>query len=135
MSPIKARNTDLKFKHTVVTPDLAAGADITDYHVMDAPFDMEVTDITVTPVVASAGVDGSNSLVFTFKRNNTGTAIGTLTKTAQTVQGTEESVGTLDGTTKFVDKDDEVTLDITQGATADVGLCVVEVTYRARQGK
>ncbi len=135
MAPPKSQVFNRRHVAECLLPDLAAGADITNYHVFRAPYDIVVKALRYVPVVASAGVDGANTLVVTVKRNNTGTAIGTLTKTAQTVQGAEETgFGTLDATTSKVSEGDEITCDITQGATADSGLArlVVEYEYAER---
>lgn len=130
--PIRARNTDIPFVAEVLLPDLAAAADITNYHVLKAPFDLEIVRIEAVPVVATVGVDGSNTLTYAFKKNNTGSAILSKAHTANLAQGSYNDVGT--PTSPKLNKGDNLTLDITQGGTtADQGLVTLRVLYKARR--
>lgn len=129
--PVRAKNTDFPMVAETILPDLAANADITNYHVFRAPFDLEIVRIDVVAVVATAGVDGTNTLVYAFKKNNAGSAILTLTRTTNISQGARVSAGT--PTSPNLDLNDDLTLDITQGTTADQGQVVLQVFYKARR--
>lgn len=133
--PVKARNTDIEFQDSGLIPDPgAAGVDSTNQEVWRAPFECEITKLEYVYSAATAGVDGSNTVVTTFKRNNTGTAVATSTKTAVINPGVLTDAGTLDSTTRFFAKDDKLTVDVTTGATANAAEAHVIVRYRAKRG-
>ena len=131
--PVKAKNLDVPFQATFTVPDPgAAGADISNYEAWKAPFDLEITKIEYVYHAATVGVDASNTIVTAFKRNNTGTAVASSSKTAVIAKGVITDAGTPDDTTKLLAKDYKLTVDVTCGATADGALMEVTVRYKPR---
>jgi hypothetical protein len=110
------------------------GADQTNMTIFRAPFDCEIMDIRVIPqkawVAAAAANDGSVAV----KRNNTGTALGTLSVTTALAAGSDNQLAaTLDATTKLLVKGDTLTADVTANGTADAPAHDFFIHYRARR--
>lgn len=130
--PIKARNIDFPFTETFYVPDPgAAGVSKTNHLVYKAPFDLEITSIRVVPVSAWVAAAAANDGAVTVKRNNTGTAIGSLSVVTNLAASSDNALATtLDATTKFLSKDDKVTVDITANGTANAPDHYLIVTYK-----
>lgn len=136
MSPIRARNTDFEFTTAFSVPDPgAANADIANFYGFTMPFDAEITKIELVPHAAYVAAAAANDATVAVKRNNTGTAVASLNIVTALAQGSQNNMGTLDGTTKFFASGDKVTVDVTTNGTADAPAQTVVVRYRARQGK
>lgn len=107
--------------------NLAAGADISTRAFFRVPQACVVTSAyLVNKETASTGVDGSNTLVVLLA-NATGPAtIATLTKTSDVTANSATSLGSLTNTSLAAG--DIVTVAVTDGATADPGPFVVEVS-------
>ena len=113
--------------HTI--EDLAAGADIAAraIHAFTAAA-WVVGARVVNQATAAAGIDNSNTCVITLK--NGASTIVTETFDATTTfpaANTQQTLGTV-GNTQAV-KGDEITVSVTNGATADPGPFLVEVDY------
>ena len=134
--PIQSRNTNIEFiVHAYVPDPGAANADIANFHLFKAPFDCEVTRIDVVPQAAYIAAASANDAAVAFKRNNTGTAIGSLAIVTALAQGSLNNVATLDGTTKFLSAGDNVTCDVTTNGTADAPAQNIVIRYRAKQAQ
>lgn len=134
--PIKPRNTDLEFVAVINVPDPgAADADLTNFHGFKVPFEAEVTRVDHVPQAAWVAAAAANDGAVAIKRNNTGTAIATTAVTSALAAGSLNNIATLDGTTKFLAKGDNVTVDITANGTANAPAMNIVVRFRARQGK
>lgn len=136
--PIKARNTDIIWSATTFVSDPGgAGVKRDDTKFFKAPFSIEVTDIRVVPVQAWVAAAAVNDGFVTVKRNATGTALGTLSVvTALAANADTQLAATLDATTKFLAKDDWLT--VSTGANLGAGTAnapeqYITVYYRARQ--
>lgn len=134
--PIKSRNTDFEFTTAFPVPDPGgANADIANYYGFTFPFNAEVTKIELVPQAAYVAAASANDATVAVKRNNTGTAVASLNIVTALAQGSQNDMGTLDGTTKFFAAGDNLTVDVTANGTADAPAQTVVVRYRAQQGQ
>lgn len=116
--------------HVMDIEDLGAGADITDRVIMSPQFAGTITDIRVWGNGAAAGIDAGNTSVWLVELNGTA-QIAAKTYDNATVfpaSGVPDSLGALTNATFAAN--DEITLTITNGATADLPGCKIQITYR-----
>lgn len=131
--PISGTVGGLEYVLTYQVEDLAAGADISNRTLFIAPVAYEVMAASIVGQAASAGIDGSNTCVIALKKNNSGTIV---TKTYNAVttfpaQGTVDGLGTIatDGSEDLASTN-RITLDVTNGATADPPSFLIVIRLR-----
>jgi hypothetical protein len=101
--------------------DLGAGADITERAHYIAPRASTVIDsVRAVFSAATAGVDGSNTLVIKLRNITEGADIATVTKTATTSANAVESL-TLVAAAADIAASDVLGIVVTQGAASDAG--------------
>lgn len=120
-----------------VQADLAADADVSAGTVVwAAPCDCIVVAIELVAHAAAAGIDGSNTSAFVFKRNNTGSNVATVTFNAVTLfPGQYESYQLGSPPYGFAQnahfgRGDCLTMAITNGTTADLPEFTINIVYK-----
>ena len=114
----------------VAVEDLAAGADISARPIFVHPRACTLVSAGILTQGSPAGIDDSNTCVVAIKDDAANTIV---TKTYNT--GTQppssdyEDLGALDGTHKVLTAAEHVTLDVTQGASADMPAFVVVLRF------
>lgn len=114
---------------SVPIEDLGAGVDITDRGVFAAPYPLSVLEAKVVPYAASAGVDGSNTVVVDLKNLTATETIGTVTSTSNYAAATPVDL-TLTAANVDVAANAVLGFSVTQGATANTAGMVLQVSYR-----
>jgi hypothetical protein len=133
--PIRPGSTNIEWEVVSHVPDPGgANADLANFPVFKAPFDCEIVEIRVIPEAAWVAAAPANDGAVAVKRNNTGTALGTLAVVTALAQGSDNNLAaSLDATTKLLVKDDKLTVDVTANGTADAPAHNLIVKYRARR--
>jgi len=118
---------------TVVTKveNLAAGADLTERVFWRAPYPVEILACEILPEAASAGVDGSNTAAITLRNITASENIGTVTSTSNWAANTPVAL-TLTAANVDVAGDAVIGIVVTNGATADLPIFNLQVTYRVQ---
>lgn len=111
--------------------DLSAGADITARAFFRAKYPIEVLEAEILPEAVSAGVDGSNTLAVTLRNITEGVDIATVTRTTDLAANTPVAL-TVTAANADVAADDVLGIVVTQGATANAGRFILQVTYRVQ---
>jgi len=107
------------FTELIAVEDLAAGADISQRPIFASKYDCSFTGIGILTKGAPAGVDNSNTVVITIKNSAGETLVSKTYNTAnQPPTNAYASLGTL--TNQDLDGEDELKIDVTQGATANM---------------
>jgi hypothetical protein len=110
--------------------DLGAGADLTARAFFVAPFALTVLDsVQVIPEAASAGVDGSNTLVLTLRNITASEDIATITRTTDLAANTPVAL-TLTAANADIAASDVLGLVVTQGAAANAGTFLFQFAYQ-----
>lgn len=117
-------------KRTVIIPieDLAAGADITARGEFSHPEAIVVTDVKYLARGASAGVDGSNTAVLKLRNITASEDVATVTLSADVTLNSLTSL-TLTAANTDVAASAVLGIVVTQGATADLGIGSLLVTF------
>jgi len=112
--------------------DLAAGADITARAIFFTPagVDITLTDVSIIPEGASAGIDDSNTCVIA-ATDGTNTIVTQTYDTDPTFPAANAvtSLGALDATYKVLSAGEKLYIAITNGATANPPAMTLQVTY------
>lgn len=118
---------------TVVTKveNLGAGADLTERVFWRAPYPVEILACEILPEAASAGVDGSNTAAITLRNITAAENIGTVTSTSNWAANTPVAL-TLTAANVDVEGDAVIGIVVTNGATADLPIFNLQVTYRVQ---
>lgn len=118
---------------TVVTKveNLAAGADLTERVFWRAPYPVEILACEILPEAASTGVDGSNTAAITLRNITASEDIGTVTSTSNWAANTPVAL-TLTAANVDVAGDAVIGIVVTNGATADLPIFNLQVTYRVQ---
>ena len=111
--------------------DLGAGSDIADRGVFAAPYPLQILEAKIVPWAASAGVDGSNTLVVDLKNLTATETIGTVTSTTNLAAATPVDL-TLTSAHTDVAANAVLGVSVTQGATANTAGLFVQFSYRVR---
>jgi hypothetical protein len=126
-----ATTAKLQFK-TYQTEDLAANGDITARPLIVVPANttMEIVSIDIVPIGSSAGVDDSNTSVWTFT-DGTNTIV---TKTfdadpAFPADGVVTNLGALDETHKILAAGEKLCMSVANGTTANLPPVLVQYTF------
>ena len=132
---IRARNIDTPFTVTAYVPDPGgAGTSKTNHVVFKAPFTCEITDIRVVPVSAWVAAAAANDGAVVAKRNNTGTALGTLAVVTNLAAASDNALAaTLNAGTKLLALGDLLTVDITANGTANAPDHQIIVKYKPQR--
>lgn len=109
--------------------DLGAGNDLAESIVWVPPFAAEILDVLVTPDGDDAGVDNSNTSVWTVK-NGSATVVTATYDATNTFpdDGVQTSLGSV--ANNVVAPGGTVTLTVTNGAAANLPACQVAIRYR-----
>lgn len=118
---------------TVVTKveNLAAGADLTERVFWRAPYPVEILACEILPEAASAGVDESNTAAITLRNITASEDVGTVTSTSNWAANTPVAL-TLTAANVDVEGDAVIGIVVTNGATADLPIFNLQVTYRVQ---
>lgn len=116
---------------SVRVENLAAGADLTERVFFRAKYPIEVLECEILPEAASVGVDGSNTEVITLRNITAAEDIATATSTSNWAANTPIAM-TVTAANSDVAADAVIGIVVTQGATADAGQFVVQMTYRVQ---
>lgn len=118
---------------TILIEDLAAGADIAARAILYAPTGIDITLVSadIIPLGSSAGVDDSNTAVIALAD---GDAHAIVSKTYNTgtqppAAGVVGNLGSLDGTYKVLSAGEKLTVAVTQGTSANLPACYLQITY------
>lgn len=111
--------------------NLAAGADLTERVFWRAPYPVEILACEILPEAASAGVDGSNTAAITLRNITAAENIGTVTSTSNWAANTPVAL-TLTAANVDVEGDAVIGIVVTNGATADLPIFNLQVTYRVQ---
>lgn len=87
-------------------------------YVWTAPAGCTITSIKVVPEVDDVGGATTASHTWTAKKNNTGTALGSLVSTATITAGTVTDIGAIAAASATLVAGDRVTIDLIAGSTA-----------------
>jgi len=116
--------------HQHILADLDAGADLASTVIFVPGEDVTIHDVTVTPDGTAAGVDDSNTSVWTVKNGANTLVTETFdSSTAFPADNTKTSLGTLDSDYTLVKDGGRLELAVTNGATANLPACVVTIEY------
>ena len=111
--------------------DLAAGADIADRTIFYVPTgkDFTVTKIGIIPRGASAGIDDANTAVIAMKDGSGNTIVSKTfnTATQPPAAGVIGDLGEVDNTYKLLSAGEKLVLNVTQGVTANLPACDLQV--------
>jgi hypothetical protein len=116
---------------SVRVENLAAGADLTERVFFRAKYPIEVLECEVLPEAASVGVDGGNTILVTLRNITAAEDVATVTSSAVWVANTPVAMA-LTAANVDVAADAVIGIVVTQGATADAGQFVVQMTYRVQ---
>jgi predicted RecA/RadA family phage recombinase len=119
----------------VAVEDLGAGADISARPIFVSPTACTLLSAGILTQGAPAGIDDSNTCVLALKNDGGDTIVTKTYNTAtQPPDGDYEDLGGLDADHKVLSAGEHVTLDVTQGTTADMPAFVVVLEYELTIG-
>lgn len=117
----------------VPVEDLAAGADIADRFVFEAPsgFDVTLVSAKVLSQGSPAGIDDSNTCVVKLENGSSNEIVEKTydTSNAFPAAGTVGDLGTLSETYKVLAAGEKLVLSVTNGVTANPPRFVIQIVY------
>lgn len=110
--------------------NLAAGADLTERVFFRCPYPIEWLEAYILPEAVSAGIDAGNSLLVTLRNITAAVDIATVTTIANLAANTPLALtmSTTVANTKSA-ADDVIGIVVTQGATADAPIFILQANY------